>query len=913
VQRLEGMAVEAVGEAGGEIAGDGGMIRAAFDENSPGFWLDMLLLIERLARIVDGAAADLHGYSALFGGAALPGEWLCRAFSGGFHGGGVFLDEKTADALRPYVTVEEHGKWAGTAFFRLKEEKIFVSAARSGFLLPDKGIRLFEPGHRPSALVVGRFFEGKRDSLYRRIGALSGGAAAGGAGEGDGEALPPLFVRFGGGGLSAISDSWPEWIGPEDAAEGGAHGGATGGAREGADIGGADARDGWARALAARGLLFRHRLRREPSPFMAQVAAGLFEALLDIYARRAARDGAQPVVILENIHAAERAAAGIAIAALSERRDFILAGVSFEKLDRAEAARWEPLFPRRFSAEEKEPKERAAPDLPADLWEMGYVCALLGRVFPPGLIPKALEEMGKNSCMISRSISLLHALGAIDTPLDPRPWQPGFAEHAEAALGAKKDGLRAFARRRLFAWVAQKKISPCSSLLERIAELGGSHEIDDGLILQAVHGELGCSDGAALERFAASERLQAAVGKARAPALRYIVKTLLALHFGSEQKIRDVFACPPPECSAFPLLKTQALLGQSLYHLGWHEGEAATRAVKTATLLCQKSGNAWLSRCHRLFALASLSERRVGETNEYLGFALENAVKSGNPQEIGLASYYTASVQILHGNLSRSLTLAKKALARFLEAGSPEWADRARFLEGRIAFESGGYQKAAEIFEGIRDRPHGARPAEKSGLLNAWAYRSFVYSAQSAPCPRDRVPDTDLFELEALYFGGGHAKMAKLAEKLSMAPAREDVFYGTEQPDWRSGFAQCELLCFSWHDFRNRMLGALRSLAQSHVFPAEGKTAVQSMQQILQSSRFGEIDPGDTFYHYALYKILMQTGASQIDLRTAASMARKRMQVRSDRIDSPEARRQYLTQPYWNRALEEAARDLKLI
>jgi len=888
VPRLEDMVVQAVREAGGEISGGrGGAIHAAFDENSPGFWLDILFLIERLTRIVDGAAIDLHGFTVLMG-ESLPdsSDRLGRILSGALHGGGVYMDSKTSEALRPYVTVEERGTWAGNGFFRLKEEKIFVSSARAGFLLPEKNIRLFELGHRPSALVSKRVFEGKRDDLYHRIARV----AKTGTAEGE-DGLLPLFVRFGCGGLNAVTDSWPSWI-----------------AREDAD------RETWEKTAAMREFFFRHRLRAEPSQFAINMARDFFDALLTLYSGRAGREGVQPVLILEDIHLAEPPAADIVISALSGRKDFLLAGVCEEGVEPARFGKWAALFPRKFRYGERDAAGSPTPELPLDMWEMGYLCLLIGRIFPPDLIPTVLEEMGKNSMMISRAISLLHALRIIDTPLDPRPWQAGFLGQAEIALGEKRDGLRALVRKRLFAWVARKKINPCVRLLEKLAELGGSQEIEDTLILQAIHGELGCTDGTALERFMDSGTPEAVVGKARVPALRHIVKTLLALHFGSEQKIRDTFAGQPPESSAFPLLKTQTLLNRALYHLGWHDGESAKKTIKAATLLCQKNGNSWLSRCHRLFALASLSERRVGETNEYLGFALENAVKSGDPQEKGIASYYTASVQLLHGNLSRSLTLVKKAFRHFLEAGSPEWADRSRFLEGRLVFENGSYGQAADIFETVRERPHGGRYQEKLDLLDAWIYRARTYETNSpAPCPKRRNPDTNLFELEALYFAGNHSGMAALAEKLEAVPPGEEFFYGTEQPDWRSGFAQCELLCFSWPDLRNRMLGAYRSLAQSHLSPNEGRTAIHSMQQILQNSRFAEIDPCDTFYHYVLYKILRQTGAGQIDLRTTVSMAHKRLQVRLGRIDSPEIRRQYLTQPYWNKALEEAAKELRLV
>ena len=883
VPRLEEMAVNAVVEAGGEAFVEGDAIRGDFDENSPGFWLDILFLVERLTRIVDGASGDLHGYSVLLGG-ELPGrsDRLCRILSGGIHGGGVYLDRKTSEALRPYVTVEERGSWAGSSFFRLKEEKIFVSTARSGFILPEKNIRLFEPGRRPAVFVTGRFFEGRRDNLYRRIGGFSNSSGR--------TCIPPLFVRFGGGGLNPIADAWPEWLDPAEAEEGGG-----------------------GRIAGGRDFLFRQRLREEPSPFAVGMARQLFDSLLAAYADRAVREGVQPVVVLENLDRAERAAADLAIAALSRRRDFILAGLCVGDPAGAEFAKWSSLLPRKFAADDRDEGPLEVGELPADLWEMGYLCLLIGRVYPPDLISGVIAEMGKNPGMISRAISMLHALGVIDTTLDPRPWRDDFQARAEAALGGKTDDLRALVRKRILAWVAKRKIGPCVRLLEILGELGGGREIDDDLVLQAVHGELGCTDGTALERFADSGSPDL-VGQARLPALRHVAAGLLALHFGDERKIRDTFACPPPECTAFPLLKTQVFLNEAMFHLGWHDGEAAKRAAKTATLLCQKSGNSWLSRCNRLFALASLSERRIGETNDYLGFALENAVKSGNPQETGLACYYTSAAQLLHGNLSKSLTLAKKALRHFLDSGSPEWADRSRFMEGRLAFENGRYEEAREIFADVRERPHGDSFPEKTGLLDAWAYRAGIYSMKgNVRRPKTRVPDTDLFRIEAAYFSGDFRETERLSESLFAEPPGEDFFYGTEQPDWRSGFAQCELLCFPWEYLRDRIAGAYRSLAQSHLSSRDGRDAVQSMQTILQGSRFAEIDPFDTFYHYALFRVLRQTKAGLIDLRTAASMAHKRMQVRSDRIENPEIRRQYLTGPYWNRVLEEAAKEFKLV
>jgi tetratricopeptide (TPR) repeat protein len=323
-------------------------------------------------------------------------------------------------------------------------------------------------------------------------------------------------------------------------------------------------------------------------------------------------------------------------------------------------------------------------------------------------------------------------------------------------------------------------------------------------------------------------------------------------------------------------------------------------------------------------ALASLSQKRINETVNYIGFALENAAISGEPHETGMASYYAASVQLLHGNLSLSKKYAEKARRHFLEAGNPGWADRARFLEGRIAFETGNYRQAAEIFDNTLKTPNCENSAEKQSLLEAWAYRARANAkacgsasgtdAEPSPlCPKPETGyDAGIFRLEGLYFEGEYARMEELARQLSEVPEEDDFIY-IEQPDWRSGFSQCELLYFSRADLRERTLGAWRSLAQSRLSPQKASEAQSAMQEVLRKSHSSEIDTGDLFFYYAWYKVLEHSGASQVDISTAVSAAFNRLQNRAGRIDDPETRRQYLKQPRWSNALWQAAVEFKLV
>jgi len=895
ISMLETRTILAINQAGGQITRDQGLIQAVFDENSFGFWLDMLLFIEIMKQITDDTAEELYGYTLLLGMNSLARpESLCRIMAGGPGGGGVFMDRAVAEAMQPYITVETREKWEpktvdSGSYSRLKEIKIIVPTSRNSLSLGK--ITAFSNGleQHSSILYIGRALKGKRTEIYLQGASLNQGNER--------KEIFPLFVRFGSGGLCALTDSYAQWMrssgsSPETEKE----------------------------IIGAWEFLFRDRLRERPSAYAIRKAREFFNLLLGLYAEIAQNAGKPPVVVLENIHIAEKEAAQIVIEALRARQDIHLLGlcpVEFSEISGHN--HWKPLFQHMININTD--SEAASPSqysgLPFDLWELGYICSLFGMFFPPEFIPRLLEESGKSPAMISRTISLMQTLKIIDTVLDPRPWNEQFMEQAETVLGEKKENLRALVSGRLLAWLEQKKINPGIVLLKILEKLGAVDKIDDNMILKSIHNELSASNGSELERALEKRIFRIIAGQEREPVIRYIAETLLALNAGGAETIRAAFSVPPPESNAFPLFKSRILINLSLYSIGLRDYETALEGAKNAALICQKNSSPCLAMSYRLMALASLSQKRINETINYLGFALENSVLSGEPQEIGMANYYAASVQLLYGNLSLSKKYAEKARRHFLEAGNPRWADRSRFLEGRLAFESGYYRQASDIFDNLLKNPNGENSIDKQKLIEAWAYRANTNGHACGqtplyPIPEDIGRDAGLFQLEALYFEGEYAKMEELSDYLSEIPIN-DTFIHIEQPDWRSGFTQCELLYFSWADLWERMLGAWRSLAQCRLSAKKAGEAQITMQQLIRKSQFPEIDTLDPFYYYALYQTLEYSGANQVDIRTAASAAFNRLQNRAGRIDDSDIRQQYLKQPHWSKALSKAAVEFKLV
>jgi tetratricopeptide (TPR) repeat protein len=511
--------------------------------------------------------------------------------------------------------------------------------------------------------------------------------------------------------------------------------------------------------------------------------------------------------------------------------------------------------------------------------------------------------------MFSRALSLLSFLGVIDASEDPQPRISNFISRAEQILGSRKEKIRFMVRDRLLDWVDQGKLSPCFRLLEALEELGGGG--GDELIQQSITADIINGTYKRVEQALSRGELEKITGSERIETIGFIIKTLKALHHGDEEMIRSAFQEIPPDCSGFPVFKAQVLANLSCFLLGIRDIDSAGETVKEGVVLSQGKTGPVLARTYRLFALVNLSRQRIADTIDYLGFAVDHAEKSGNYHEMAVSTYYAATAQFLFGNVSKAQRLARLAEKHAGAAGNSGWADRARFFQGRLFFETGRYQDALEVFESLKN--HCAGMPEEEGLLSAWIYRAGVYFQNPRiPKPVYGSPDADLFEIEASYLAGDYEKTVGLSGALGGGAYGEGFLY-TEQPDWRSGFAQAELLLFSRKAFRDRIVSVYHALALCRLSPSGGEEALHSLHRVLRDERLSEIDPWDVFCFFAWYQVLEETGAAQVDMNTAISMAFKRLQRRASRIDDLDVRRNFLSLPRWNGALSLAAREYKLI
>ncbi|MDR2617977.1 MAG: hypothetical protein LBC62_03815 [Treponema sp.] len=904
---LEGSFTQAVSAAGGRLSGGKRVVAAVFDENRIGFWLDMVMFLEGLLGSLEKAGPELSGHALVLG----PGvrqeenERLCRelAKSGVRKHTGIWCAREFGNKLEPFARFENlQGKYQELA-------SIGVSGLQGEkFPYRERIERALAQGKEKNTLLLGPEFMGKRDGLYRYCAFLTG-------------SIPPLVIRFGpGGGLACFADALRPGI--RDFLSS-----ALKGESPAAKARLFPGRGSFEELDSLEGILFRDRLREELSLSAAAAGRRFLYILLQAYCAAAGKRRA--VIILEDLPLGPGNAAALFrdVWSVPENRDRFLifgtcqvpaddTGVSGEGLKD-----WGGVFPRILKFTSDDFPVRNQITMPSCLWETSYSIFLLGLFFPPWLLPRLFEEEGLNPKLPEKALELMLQWGVIDSPEDPRPRVRDFMSLAEKALGGRKDAVRSFVRNRLLAWVNSNRLSPCLRLLKVLADLGGKG--GDALVLRALRGDISSGTCKGIDDALAGGYFDRLAGTDNAPALRWVYLTLRALVHGTEQEIREAFDSPAPSGpdGLFPALQAQIQANLAIFYLGKEDIPAARETVKKAMLLNQSARDGAVP-AYRLFSLVSLSQARLDDAIEYITFAMEQSEKARESEELAKAAYFAAGIHFLYGNLSKAERLASKAEAAALDLGRPEWVDKARFLKGRFRFEAGAYGEALEVFESLG----GNAADEKERTLKAWMYRARVFlkaaSGFSASIRTIKKPDSPnydalLFAAEAAFLAGDYQEAASLAEALLGLPDenRSGDFLFTEQPDWQSGFAQCETILVPARLLKPRLALVYLALARGRLaLPGDaGSGLVKRMQQLTREELLSDGDPYDVFCYYGYYRLLQGTGAERVDMGTVVSMAFKRLQRRASRIDDPKTRQDYISLNRWNNALSLAAKEYKLI
>jgi tetratricopeptide (TPR) repeat protein len=919
VKQIDDIVNRTITDTGGEIVKDKSVFQAVFNEKTPGFWLDIFVLAEIIKKNM-ASSSEFFGYSLIIGRDIQENIMLLGRYLTAHNG--IFLSKNVINDFSSYAKIERSSEWLNKGqvhkygsqdFYRIKELVIsgskeynadkIASGQFSAFSDAGPKLEIYNKDvfhellfpqscdiskkitatlgqyHNRNVLLLEPQCAYMRNSVYQHVKKTNG-------------KFPALTICFGNAGLGSLIDLWSGRI---------------------RSLAGGEPTD---EIDALWDFLFRGRIRTDASDFILRSIKHFFSLLTNFYISAARKKNHTPYLVLENLNLAGEAETNLIIEILSEMIEkgssLRIIGITEDLHFQDKLPQWKSVFPVIMKVKNDNRKTPGFIKLPLDLLEIVYSLHLLGRFFPPELFQVLLEEENKNPVMITKAFSLLYSFGVTDNKRIPWPLNSYYIRESLKIPQENINRVKAMVCRRLLSWTEKRNLNPCTALLLTINELGGSSKIDDLLILKSLTSDIINETTRDFIEANNNGKLNSMLSVKQLKGITDIFETSGALHNGDEEQIRRAFENKSTEIySDLPVLKSQMLVNVSAFQFGLRNLKNTLVNVKEAILLGQRIS---LPQAYRLFALVYLAKQDTGEANEYMTFALAEAEKTGNYNEMGISAFYAASAQFLFGNIFKASEFAQKSIKMSITAGQADWADRARFLVGRLEFELGRYSKALTIFDDLLREPYDGMKDEKEKMLRAWIYRCNVYLDKPDVLKPEESSgiDAHLFEIEASFFNGDYKKAVELAQKI-VNPFTEDKFVYTEQPDWRSGFAQCEHLYYTNGEIHDRMVNVYLSLARSRISKDEGENALHNIQLVLRDERLSEMDPWDAFYFYAWYRILKQTGADLVDMNTAISMAFKRMQRRAGRITDIENRRQYQHGPRWNRELSVTAKEFKLI
>jgi len=876
--------LRSISDSGGKIVQERPVISAVFDENTISFWFDIYILVESIKKQFE-SIKEIFGFSLLIDrNSSDTSAQLCRFLAGGI--GGVFFDAESANNFLPYAVFESADEWItrmqrhkyeSERLCRVKELKMFTKAARNDLDMQKTIENIFNNDKEKNVLILHPASFLARAGIYKYSKRLN-------------DDFPVLTVCFGSGVIGALTDAFSEKIRSvinDKAAQ---------------------------EIYILHEFLSRERIRSEISVYTVTLAKRYFKLLVDCYMEAARKKKCRAVLAVENIHYADKTGSNMIIDFLSmvKNDNLLIALTGEDDIPCERLKKWESIITNQITIGCTADREPVLQKLTMELWEIVLVISLLGRYFSPEMLSRLLEEEGKNPLMVSRAFTILYMMGVIESSAEPWPVNRNYADQARKLPDKNINRVKDLVRRRLLSQVENRTINPCYKLIKVIEELDDTKEIDDILMLKCLLSDVINGTEDSFELAINNGKIEKIAGAERAVLIKYIFETLDALHSGSEEDIRSVFGQKINLDDSYPALRAQILVNLCCYYLGVRKNNTAMDYAKDAVMTGQRDKTVCLPHAYLLFAIGCLVKHNMNESIEYMGFAFQEAGKKDNYLETGICAYYYAVAYFLYGDIYNAGLMAQKCVEQSLAAGRPSWADRGRFLKGRLEFETGRYREALAIFNELLNAPYDSKNAARDGMVSAWIFRCNVYLNNFTALKTETCADAELFKIEAACLSGDFANAAELSAKITN-PFSDNDFLFIEQPDWRSGFAQCEHLYFGNGEIYERLICVFNSLALSNLGANDKKTAMENMEKLLRDERLCDMDPWDSFYFYAWYRILEKAKADIVDMNTAVSNAFKRLQRRASHIENVEARREYLSGSRWNSELCVAAKEFKLI
>ncbi|MBN1523960.1 MAG: hypothetical protein JW904_05740 [Spirochaetales bacterium] len=323
-------------------------------------------------------------------------------------------------------------------------------------------------------------------------------------------------------------------------------------------------------------------------------------------------------------------------------------------------------------------------------------------------------------------------------------------------------------------------------------------------------------------------------------------------------------------------------------------------------------------------AIEFLGRGNMRETLDYFTFAEKLSHDQGVIPVYVRALLFECSAYYLLGNYTRMLGNCKIGIAVCSEKGLRDYELLFYFIEARIQFDCGLYDKALEsleqalVFTTLYQKP------EARKTIYAWIARTALYmkNRDHAVALFKKLPDTPevlFFKSEAFYFENNfHKAVSCLDRALQMKHEPELLF--TRYAGWNNGFSMLEGRCLDLNINGTPLQRLIKMFRALTVFRAgSAQEGIRELHEMTIHQKFSAAEPHAYLFYFFYYTILKSVKNPREIYQESAhgltilNKALKHLQERSTTIDEPRDRINYLQKNHWNILLMEEAKANKLL
>jgi tetratricopeptide (TPR) repeat protein len=575
----------------------------------------------------------------------------------------------------------------------------------------------------------------------------------------------------------------------------------------------------------------------------------------------------------------------------------------------------------------KDPTAAYLASLPGDLLEILFFVLIADGVLSKGELEEFLTRSGRKPQSQQLAFRQLYQMGLIISQENPEPSSNRLGAYLPGLLGEEHKELEKTFCSYIADLADRGALSESIDLSRHISALG--YPVPPAAILRTLSREYALGNVAAIKASRESGFYQSLAGVSVQDRLgldRWA--GLLAAASGvSENELRAMVE----SMDALPAAEEGLISGQrSMAHFlkdysANRHRDALDRSKRALIAFQKKSDSLGEAQANRALGLCFLRNEQVYDAMDYFSNAFSIAEAIPDDFECALDSYYEALAYFLHGNYSRSARLSQRCQELARKGFRPDWEIQALFLQARIEFELGRFDKALEFLGSAMAVDRLRSSSACADRLRIWSGRCLTRileyrHAQAILEAYPSDPEALVFLAENLLEIDEPEKALAIAEKaIELGPRRSAP--DPDHPRLASGYDFIEDRAIGGEGTESAFeLYLLATRAEIKRRLGKQEEAANELYRLTRELKLSENDPNLHVYLYYYFLAIPESGGLrpessgfQTDRATVLSKAFKDLQLRASRIDTAQDKNSFMTANRSNRMLMDSAKLYKFI